>query len=164
MGKNFRFWPGRRSVGIDHFVRQSDCWGKQCSYHAKHRGCRLTGINIHRVSAIVAALGFALAGPRSPGRFTIQPGPFHGGLYIDQNPDPGDSGGRRSFKGVIFVGLVMGHYMRRTDCFGRYRQRRRGSGHCVIICSSDRKAFLDMKYDEGTRMNKWAKPDCYYYW
>jgi branched-chain amino acid transport system permease protein len=85
-------------------------WGKQMQAITQNmEGAALQGINIHRVSAVVAALGFALAGVA---------GVLVGSLY-NLDPFMGDYtlikililvilAGVGSFKGVIFVGLVMG--------------------------------------------------------
>lgn len=85
-------------------------WGKQMQAITQNiEGAALQGINIHRVSAIVAALGFALAGVA---------GVLVGSLY-NLDPFMGDYtlikililvilAGVGSFKGVIFVGMVMG--------------------------------------------------------
>jgi branched-chain amino acid transport system permease protein len=91
------------------FVNRSR-WGLQMQAITQNiEGAALQGINIHRVSAIVAALGFALAGVA---------GVLVGSLY-NLDPFMGDStltkililvilAGVGSFKGVIIVGLVIG--------------------------------------------------------
>ncbi len=85
-------------------------WGRQMQAITQNmEGAALQGINIHRISAIVAALGFALAGIA---------GVLVGSLY-NLDPFMGDAtltkililvilSGVGSFKGVVIIGLVIG--------------------------------------------------------
>ncbi len=85
-------------------------WGQQMQAITQNmEGAALQGINIHRISGLVAALGFALAGVA---------GVLVGSIY-NLDPFMGDSSltkililvilsGVGSFKGIIIVGLVIG--------------------------------------------------------